>query len=220
MTAVALIAKECVPGKVKTRLAPAIGFDHAADVAAASLADTVDAVLRMPATRRILLFDGTTPPAGTESFEVMPQVSGDLDERIAAMFDAVDEPTLLVGMDTPQLTPAHTERVFAADDTDHDAWFGPAADGGFWGLWLREPDGDLVRGVPMSRDDTGAIQVERLRAAGLRVGILDELLDVDTIDDADTVAALVPGSRFAAALDRLVPESRSAAALDRTGANR
>jgi hypothetical protein len=203
VTAVALIAKECVPGRVKTRLAPAIGFDHAAAVAAASLADTIDAVLLMPATRRILLFDGVTPPAGTESFEVMPQVSGDLDERIAAMFDAVDEPTLLVGMDTPQLTPAHAAPVFAADDdATHDAWFGPAADGGFWGLWLREPDGDLVRGVPMSRDDTGAIQLDRLRAAGLRVGVLDELLDVDTIDDAEQVAALVPGSRFAAALDR------------------
>ncbi|KQO62757.1 TIGR04282 family arsenosugar biosynthesis glycosyltransferase [Curtobacterium sp. Leaf261] len=204
MTAVALIAKECVPGKVKTRLAPAIGFDAAADVAAASLAHTIDAVLQMPATRRILLFDGTNAPAGTESFEIMPQVSGDLDERIAALFDAVDEPTLLVGMDTPQLTASHVAPVFGSDgagDPGRDAWFGPASDGGFWGLWLREPDGDLVRGVPMSRDDTGARQLERLRAAGLRVGVLDELLDVDTIDDAVTVADLVPGSRFALALE-------------------
>ncbi|MFZ7089173.1 TIGR04282 family arsenosugar biosynthesis glycosyltransferase [Curtobacterium sp. RRHDQ10] len=206
MTAVALIAKECVPGRVKTRLAPAIGHEHAAAVAAASLADTIDAVLRMPADRRILLFDGSTPPAGTESFEVMPQVTGGLDERIAAMFDAVDEPTLLVGMDTPQLAPSHTAAVFAEarHAEQHDAWFGPASDGGFWGLWLREPDGDLVRGVPMSRDDTGALQLGRLRGAGLRVGVLDELLDVDTIEDARAVGALVPGSRFDAALTAAV----------------
>jgi hypothetical protein len=215
VTAVALIAKECVPGRVKTRLAPAIGFEAAADVAAASLAHTVDAVLQMPATRRILLFDGTTPPPGTESFEVMPQVSGDLDERIAAMFDAVDEPTLLVGMDTPQLTVAHVAPVFGAGEEDadgsgFDAWFGPAADGGFWGLWLREPDGDLVRGVPMSRDDTGAVQLGRLRAAGLRVGVLDELLDVDTIDDARSVAGLVPDSRFAEALDAALAPTTTA----------
>jgi glycosyltransferase A (GT-A) superfamily protein (DUF2064 family) len=136
---------------------------------------------------------------------VLHQVSGDLDERLGAMFDAMDGPTLLVGMDTPQLTPEHVAPVFALgtdglEGGDQDAWFGPAADGGFWGLWLREPDGGLIRGVPMSRDDTGAVQLDRLHAAGLRVGVLETLLDVDTITDADEVAALAPGTRFAVAL--------------------
>ncbi|PZE73877.1 DUF2064 domain-containing protein [Curtobacterium sp. MCBD17_019] len=205
MTTVVLICKECVPGRVKTRLTPALSPVEAARVAAASLDDTIAAVLAMPAERRVLLFDGEHVPAAAAPFDVLHQVRGDLDERLAAMFDTVEGPTLLVGMDTPQLTSAHVAPVFVRgtdgqEGADHDAWFGPAADGGFWGLWLREPRGDLVRGVPMSRDDTGAVQLDRLRAAGLRVGLLDELLDVDTIADADAVATLAPESRFAAAL--------------------
>lgn len=207
MTAVVLIAKECRPGRVKTRLTPALSPADAARVAAASLDDTISAVLAMPASRRILLFDGVVLPARTQSFDVMHQVTGGLDERIAAMFDALDEPTLLVGMDTPQLTPDHVAPVFADADADdeRDAWFGPATDGGFWGLWLREPTGHVVRGVPMSRDDTGAIQLDRLRSAGLRVGMLPPLLDVDTIDDARTVAALVPDTAFAWTLASVSP---------------
>jgi len=204
MTTVVLIAKECLPGRVKTRLTPPLTPEEAADVAAASLDDSIEAALAMPATRRVLLFDGTRPPAAAAGFDVMPQVGGGLDERLAAMFDALDGPTLLVGMDTPQLTDAHVAEVFAHgtdghEGSDMDAWFGPATDGGFWALWLRDPRGDLVRGVPMSQDHTGAVQLARLNAAGLRVGLLDPLLDVDTVADAAEVAALAPETRFARA---------------------
>ncbi|WP_131764079.1 DUF2064 domain-containing protein, partial [Actinomadura fibrosa] len=76
----------------------------------------------------------------------------------------------------------------------------PAADGGFWLLGLRRPDARLLRGVPMSRPDTGAIQFGRLRAAGLEVAVLPELTDVDTARDAEAVAAAAPHGRFAAAV--------------------
>lgn len=199
MTAVVIIAKECLPGRVKTRLARTIGDVAAAHVAAASLQDTIAAVRAMPATRRILLFDGAVLPDSIEGFSVQQQVEGGLDERLAAMFDSMDEPTLLVGMDTPQLTMQHVAPAFRPG-WDVDAWFGPASDGGFWALWLRSPDGDLIRGVPMSQDDTGAVQLARLRGAGLVVDVLDEVNDVDDIDDALAVADLVPDSRFATTL--------------------
>jgi uncharacterized protein len=79
-----------------------------------------------------------------------------------------------------------------------DAIFGPAADGGFWALGLRVPDPDLLRGVPMSTPGTGAVQRDRLRAAGLRVADLPPLRDVDTAADATAVACEAPWSRFAA----------------------
>jgi len=101
-------------------------------------------------------------------------------------------------MDTPQFGPADVAPVF--DEPQRDAWFGPAEDGGFWSLYLRDPDGDLLRGVPMSQDDTGAVQFARLTDAGLDAGTLGVLLDVDTVPDAERVADLVPASAFAAAL--------------------
>ncbi|PCN49670.1 glycosyltransferase [Curtobacterium sp. 'Ferrero'] len=200
MTAVtvAVVAKECLPGKVKTRLIPALGAEGAARVAAASLADTIATVRALPAARRILFFDGDVVPESAAGFHVLPQPAGGLDERLGALFDAVQGPLLLVGMDTPQVTADDLAPVFA--QPERDSWFGPAEDGGFWSLYMHEPDGALIRGVPMSRDDTGAVQRARLTDAGLEVGDLGTLLDVDEIPDAERVAALAPGSSFAAAL--------------------
>lgn len=208
MTAVVIVAKECLPGRVKTRLARTIGDAAAARVAAASLQDTMDLVRSLPASRRVLLFDGDILPRDMTGFTVMPQVAGGLDERLGAMFDDMDEPTLLLGMDTPQLTAAHVAPVFHRADASPaiepavDAWFGPAEDGGFWGLWLREPDGSLLRGVPMSHPDTGAVQHARLVDRYRSVGTLGAVRDVDEIDDALAVADLAPESAFAAVLGR------------------
>jgi uncharacterized protein len=200
MTAVVVIAKETVPGKVKTRLHPPFSLEQAAELAAASLSDTLAAVSTLGATDRILYFDGAALPAGAKDFRVVPQVAGTLDERIAAIFDICSGPTLLVGMDTPQLSRKHLAQVCDNWPTDVDAWFGPATDGGFWALALREPNGELVRGVPMSREDTGVIQLGRLHAAGLRVRLLPPLTDVDTLESANEVAAIAPYSEFAATL--------------------
>lgn len=196
MTAIVLIAKEPVPGRVKTRLHPPFTLDQAAMIAASAINDTLEALAAVPATRRILLFDGTAVPLGASDYELLPQIEGGLDERLAAAFDLLSEPTVLVGMDTPQLTAADLAPAFARDFGGMDAWFGPATDGGFWALGLRSPRGDLIRGVPMSRADTGALQRARLVAAGLRVGTLATLTDVDTVDSAREVAAAAPRSAF------------------------
>jgi uncharacterized protein len=85
-----------------------------------------------------------------------------------------------------------------------DAVLGQAADGGWWGLGLRSPAvASVLRTVPMSRGDTGMRTLLALRAAGLRVGQLPVLSDVDTLADAVAVAALVPDSRFAEAMRAL-----------------
>lgn len=224
MTAVALIAKECAPGRAKTRLHPPLTLEQAAEVAAASLAATLDTVRALPADRRILFFDGDASTVDGRGFEVMEQPTGGLDERLAALFDAVDEPLLLVGMDTPQLEPRHVAAFFeamadsaetpavpTAASATPDTWFGPAADGGFWALGMRRPDGSLIRGVPMSEDDTGAHQLARLVEAGRTVAHLDELRDIDEFDDALAVADVMPGSAFAHLIGRL---TRVAAAPD------
>ncbi|HEX4832804.1 MAG TPA: DUF2064 domain-containing protein [Trebonia sp.] len=193
-TTLLVIAKQPVPGRVKTRLVPPYTPEQAAALAEAALADTLHAVALAPARRRVLVLDGEPGPWLPPGFEVMPQSGGPLDERLAAAFAAVDGPALLIGMDTPQVTP----ELLAVDWQDADAVFGPAADGGFWALGLRAPDPALLRGVPMSAPETGAIQRARLVAAGLRVTELPQLRDVDTAADAAAVARQAPWTRFAA----------------------
>ena len=211
-----VIAKEPVPGRVKTRLVPPCTPRQAAALAEAALADTLHAVLAAPARRRVLVLDGEPGPWLPPGFEIMPQCGGGLDERLAGAFAAVRGPALLIGMDTPQLTPG----LLAVDWEVADAWFGPAADGGFWGLGLWAPDAALVRGVPMSTADTGAVQRARLHAAGLRVAELPRLRDVDTAADAVAVARQAPLSRFAARARELAPALGLAGAAPPVGAAR
>ena len=199
MTAIVVIAKECLPGKVKTRLHPPLSLEQAAELAAASLADTLAVASQLPATRHILAFDGVTAPVEASAWEILPQSAGGLDERLAAIFDTLAEPTLLLGMDTPQVSAELLAPVFTDWGDETDAWFGPADDGGFWALALKNPSGTLLRGVPMSRSDTGAHQLRRLDEAGLSVRVLPTLTDIDTITDAHTVASAAPRTRFARA---------------------
>ncbi|MEU6243406.1 DUF2064 domain-containing protein [Streptomyces sp. NPDC047024] len=196
MTTLLVIAKEPRPGRVKTRLTPPFPPTQAAALAEAALADTLRAVAATPAERRLLVLDGSAGPWLPDGFEVVPQCAGGLDERLADAFARCAGPALLIGMDTPQVTP----ELLTVDFADCDAWFGPAEDGGFWALGLARPEPALLRGVPMSVPETGAVQRERLTAAGLRVRDLPRLRDVDTAADARAVAALVPHGAFAARL--------------------
>jgi glycosyltransferase A (GT-A) superfamily protein (DUF2064 family) len=202
-TSLIVFAKEPVPGRVKTRLTPPYSPEEAAELAEAALRDTLEVVLDTPA-RPVLALEGSAGSWLPTGFEVRPQCEGGMAERLAFAFGACEGPALLIGMDTPQITASLLAPVLSADAwRDCDAWFGPAADGGFWALGLAEPDPELLRGVDMSTDTTGARQRQRLIDADLTVRDLPVLRDVDTPDDARAVAAAAPDGRFAAAFRRI-----------------
>jgi glycosyltransferase A (GT-A) superfamily protein (DUF2064 family) len=225
---IVVIAKAPVPGLVKTRLTPPFTPVEAAALAEAALTDTLEAAAQAPFARRVLALSGApttrrgrrgagsaradwAPPGGAQAgwlpggFEVTGQRGQGLDERIAAAFDdayaQLPVPIVLIGMDTPQVTPRLLESVTRPlARGDADAVFGPARDGGFWLLGLRRPDPGLILGVPMSQTHTGRGQLSRLLRASLRVRLAPELIDVDTAADAHEVARAAPDSRFAATL--------------------
>jgi rSAM/selenodomain-associated transferase 1 len=200
--ALLVIAKEPVAGRVKTRLSPPCTPEQAARLARAALEDTLAAC--DGAARRVLVLDGRPGPWLPPGWEVLPQRGAGLVERLGAAFADAGGPALVVGMDTPQLSPALVARGLGAL-ADHDAVFAPASDGGYWAIGLREYDPRVFAGVPMSRVYTGAIQRARLAALGLRTHDLPELRDVDDIASARAVAAAAPGTRFAAALAEIAP---------------
>jgi glycosyltransferase A (GT-A) superfamily protein (DUF2064 family) len=209
MTTIIVMAKECRPGAVKTRLCPPYTPIEAALIAEASLRDTLDTLDRAPATRRVLCLEGAVG-FDTRGWEVVPQHPGALDERIAQAIDGCGGPTVVVGMDTPQLSLAHLRAPLERWPADVDAWFGPASDGGFWMLGLREPDGDLVRGIRMSQSDTGARQRERLLEAGLKTRDLDTLTDIDTARSLDEVRAQLPDGHLRRLLEAVRPDPPTA----------
>jgi len=203
-----VVAKAPVPGRVKTRLGEHIGMAEAADVAAASLLDTVLACRDAFGPDECLLaLEGDLADAvrGDElrrlldGWRIGRQRGVALGERLAnAHLDVPPGgPVVQIGMDTPQVTPAQLLEAAAALD-GQDAVLGPADDGGWWVLVLRRPSGaSALRAVPMSTpttyDDTRAALV----GDGLSVGVTAGLRDVDTVGDAEQVAAQAPDGEFA-----------------------
>jgi uncharacterized protein len=206
MTQLLVIAKAPVPGRVKTRLCPPCTPEQAAAVAAAALADTLVAGAAAPVSRRTIVHCGHLDP-GT-GWHRVPQRGEGLAARLANGFADTARPgtaSVLIGMDTPQVTPALLATVAAGLGTC-DAVLAPAEDGGWWALALRDPAAaEALRHVPMSTVDTGRLTAAALSDRGLRVGYGPVLRDVDTVADALHVAQRHPDGAFAAAVRRHVP---------------
>jgi len=203
-----VVAKAPVAGQAKTRLAREVGSEFAAELAAASLLDTLRACVEaVGADSCHVAMTGDLAAAARGSdvrralagWTVHAQRGPDLATRLAnAHLDMpADRPVVQVGMDTPQVRPEDLTAAGALTD-EHDAVLGPAPDGGWWVLALRDPRraGGLTS-VAMSTPTTYADTRRALQVDGLDVGIAAELRDVDTADDAELVAAEAPGSEFA-----------------------
>lgn len=216
-----VIAKAPVPGFAKTRLCPPATPAQAAEIAAAALLDTLDAVRATECAVPVVAMTGDLGDAARgreisralEGTTVISQRGKDFGARLAhAHVDTAAAhpglPVLQIGMDTPQVSPrllaSAVEPVLRGD---HDVALGDAEDGGWWGLALRDPRrANVLAGVPMSRADTGARTRRALAAQGLRPSRLPILSDVDTMADATRVAALT-GGRFAAAVAEVAADS-------------
>jgi uncharacterized protein len=208
-----VVAKAPVPGLAKTRLAASIGERAAADIAAAALLDTLDAVAAAPVQARVVAMTGDLDAACAseeirarlEAFTVVPQRGDDFADRLAnAHLDAAAavgiRTVIQIGMDTPQVS-AEMFAECAQELLATDAVLGLAADGGWWVLGVSDASmADCLREVPMSRPNTGALTLATLYAKGLHVGLVAELADVDTVDDIEQVRKMcATGSRFARA---------------------
>jgi glycosyltransferase A (GT-A) superfamily protein (DUF2064 family) len=203
-----VVAKAPEPGRAKTRLAATVGDRVAAEIAAAALLDTLDAVAATPVAARVVALTGELDAAAgaadirrrLEPFTVIGQRGDDFADRLAnAHADAADgQPVLQIGMDTPQVTDellaSCARRLLRAQ-----AVLGLACDGGWWVLGLQTPaTAECLRSVPMSQPDTGELTLKALRDNGIDVYPVEVLSDFDIVDDVAAVReACDPASRFA-----------------------
>jgi glycosyltransferase A (GT-A) superfamily protein (DUF2064 family) len=208
-----IVAKAPVEGFAKTRLCPPASPRQAAEIAAAALLDTLDAARATPGAVPVVAATGEFTQAARadelarilRDVAVIRQRGEDFGNRLAnAHADAgalLGLPVLQIGMDTPQVTAsllAHAGSTLLTGGLD--AVLGPAEDGGWWALGLRDPlAAKALEQVPMSTADTGSRTLRVLTAAGLRTMPLTTLSDVDTMADARRVARIA-GARFANAV--------------------
>lgn len=192
-------------GRVKTRLAADIGDEAALAIYRQLLAHTRGVVLPLAAHKTVWLAEAgpaADPTDGWPGFEQQPQPPGDLGEKMQAAFAHSfawqAAAVVIIGTDCPGLTTEHLEAAFKALTT-HDVVLGPATDGGYYLLGMRQLWPSLFQHKAWSTATVRADTVADVQQLGLRLHLLPELSDLDT--GADLRAwETATGKTFAAGL--------------------
>jgi len=190
------MARHPVPGRVKTRLAAALGADAACALYRAFVLDLAERLGALP----YAVTWAYTPP-GAPFAEVVcgarcrPQRGGDLGERLAAALGdelaAGPGPVLAIGADAPHIPAAALAEAAAALAGGADVVLGPAADGGYYLIGLGAPAPSLFAGIAWGT--SGVLEATRARAAaaGLRTYLLPPSFDVDRVADLARLRAVL-----------------------------
>jgi len=186
-----VFAKPPTPGRVKTRLAEAVGHPAAASLYSAFVADVIDRVRSVSALRPRLAVDGQPDHPAIVALSCglprVAQIEGDLGRRMHEVLRQAVEAEgvgLVVGTDAPTL-PAHylEAAVTALESGDYDVVLGPAADGGYYLVAARDRVPDVFEHVRWSTSHTLRDTLVQAAAAQHRVHLLPPWYDVDTPQD-------------------------------------
>lgn len=193
--AVLIMARAPRAGAVKTRLQPRLGPDGCARLQAALIEHTVLLACQVFPDATYLALDG--PYAADSRARPLSQRGADLGARmhnaVMDVWAAHGGPVLVVGTDAPTLRERHLRAAATALVAGTDVVFGPALDGGYYLVGLREP---AVAAVVLSIDarlwggpDVLAASLTAVERAGLGADLLELLRDLDTPIDAYSLLA-------------------------------
>lgn len=190
---IALMARAPVPGRAKTRLIPRLGRAGAARLHASLTHHALDQIDRAGLPATLWCEPDIEHPFFRESAErhsiaLRQQPSGDLGDRMLAIFEASAGPLLLMGSDCPSID-AGLLQDCAQALARGPAVFLPTADGGYGLVGLRKPVADIFRDMPWGTDQVMAITRQRLSALELDWVEVAGIWDVDTPADIDRLTA-------------------------------
>jgi rSAM/selenodomain-associated transferase 1 len=177
------------PGAVKTRLAAELGGEPAAFAYRRLVEKLLHQLGSLSGVE--LHFTPSHAEAEIESWmrpawRARPQTGDDLGSRMhLAFLNAFAEGAnrvVLIGSDCPDVG---SDDIVAAWDklSDADVVLGPAKDGGYWLIGLRQPQPELFTGIPWSTNAVLGQTIVRAGLAGLQTCLLRPLADVDTLED-------------------------------------
>ncbi len=192
-----MFAKAPVPGQVKTRLCPPLTPDEAATLHGSFVIDMLERT-KIAATKLKLPIDRylACAPSSTlvffqimeerQSVKLIDQVGDDLGARMqqafATLFGKGYQRVFIIGTDVPSLPLDHYKQALTLLDT-HDVVLGPAMDGGYYLIGLKQPGPELFAGIAWSTDRVLAATQEKAASLGLKTALLPSWRDVDTIED-------------------------------------
>lgn len=212
-----VMAKYWSPGAVKTRLGKSIGMQRAASIhrvfclhLARTLGDAAD-----ERTFVITPSEQESAFASVVDWDLEHQSDGDLGSRMRAWFSASgagEQARVLIGADCP-LVSKQTVDEAAVLLNQNDVVLGPARDGGYYLIALhvpwRPPYASLMEQIPWSEESVFELTCSRAEEAGLKVGVLGEMEDVDTILELENLREQLvetegPLADLAASLDQIL----------------
>ncbi len=195
--ALVIFAKAPIPGQVKTRLCPPLTPDEAATLHGSFVLDTLErtkaaaAKFKLPIDRYM-----ACAPSSTHVFfkimeerqgvRLIDQVGEDIGARMhqtfATLFTKGYRQVIMVGTDVPSL-PLSQYKQTCTLLASHDLVLGPALDGGYYLIGLKQPTPSLFADIPWSTEHVLARTKEQAETLGLTLATIDPWRDVDTAED-------------------------------------
>ena len=218
-----LFVKAPVPGRVKTRLVPAVSPQEAARLYRGWVRDAYARLERMDSISVEVAYDPHPDwpepdwigPAGALHF---PQEGKSLGERLekafVRAFSRGARNAAALGSDSPGLPEDFIAEAFRELRT-HDLVLGPTSDGGYYLIGLAgKPRPGLFRKISWSTGRVFSQTLSAARGLGLKIHVLGEYFDVDRPEDLLRIPASARGGN--GTISVILPVYNEAETLGRT----
>jgi rSAM/selenodomain-associated transferase 1 len=202
---VVLFVRSPERGKVKSRLASAMGQDSALELYRAFVLDIVGMLRRGDVPLTIAFHPADSGKVLIswlgENFAYIPQRGEDLGKRMENAFtDSFSRGfgrVVLIGSDIPDLTSAVMDEAFSSLE-ENDAVIGPAADGGYYLIGFKAStfSPEIFHNIPWGTGSVFGVTMKMFGDRGLRVHVLPAWDDVDTLDDLQALFMRNRNTRF------------------------
>jgi len=183
-----IFVKNTVLGTAKTRLAKSVGDHKALEIYKYLLKYTATITKKVNASIQVhySTYIDKEDYFDNAAFDKHIQVQGDLGQKMKAAFEAGFESgyqqIVIIGSDCYELTTSILEQAFGALQ-QKDTVIGPAKDGGYYLLGMRQPQFDLFDNMNWSTATVFDDSLKKIKAALLSYHQLPLLSDIDYLED-------------------------------------
>lgn len=183
-----IFVKNLIPGTVKTRLAADIGIQGALDVYQYLIENTYEEAKDVESDKVVYYSEYVEPEDvfDTEKFQMRTQTGKDLGEKMlnafSKSFESDYDKVVIIGSDCFDLQTDHIEEAFDQLE-NHDIVVGPAIDGGFYLLGMKQLHSSLFENKSYSHENVLSELLGEIGKQKLSFFLMQDLNDIDTLDD-------------------------------------